>query len=74
MTDIIKAPFTDEQVIKLNEYQHAGKFHPFTGIPKDMGSRRDCPDAECLLKATNAGWVCPCGDYTQDWAWEFMTK
>lgn len=26
----IEAPFTDEQVIALNEYQESGRFHPFT--------------------------------------------
>lgn len=61
----IKAPFTDDQVKHLNEYQNNDRFHPFT-----------CGTVGCIesLVATNAGWVCPRDDYTQDWAWDFMAK
>ena len=77
----IKAPFTPEQVINLNAYQKQGHFHPFT-----CGSAKRCVEkvthhshkgdivweVSTTLVATEAGWVCPNCDYTQDWAWGFM--
>lgn len=64
---MFKAPFTDEQVAKLNEWQHCGKVHPFT-CP---GGKPDCAGHRELI-ATKDGWVCHCGDYRQDWAHDFM--
>ncbi len=61
--DIIYAPFTDEQVQKLNELQQSGSFHPFTC----MGAfcDRNKVTNQGLLVAVNEGWICPCGKYTQ---------
>ena len=81
--DKIKAPFTNEQVNNLNEYQSLGIGHPFTcgGQPTEFTdesgtftekSRENCPNEGTLI-ATNDGWVCPCGKYKQDWAHKFMT-
>ena len=72
----INAPFTDEQVEKLNEFQNEGKMHPFTccspsNINKCMRRKRV---NEGLLIATNEGWVCPCGKIKQSWAWAFMAE
>ena len=63
MADTIHAPFTPEQVAALNEYQEGGYMHPFT-----------CGTDKCreTLVATEAGWVCPACDYTQNWAHSFM--
>lgn len=72
---IIKAPFTDEQVKTLNEYQKCGMMHPFTCCsPEDIPEclRTKGGPHEGLLVATTEGWVCPCGKYKQDWAHEFM--
>ena len=58
-----KAPWTDEEVARLNNYQNAAQFHPFTcpgDYPECEGQRE--------LVATNDGWVCKCGKYTQAWA------
>jgi hypothetical protein len=63
----MKAPFTPEQVEALNRWQRQGYMHPFT-CP---GDRTDCWDNSDLI-ATEAGWVCACGRYTQDWAHDFM--
>lgn len=64
----IYAPWTDEQVKALNEYQHAGKGHPFTGPRNKDGS-------ECILIATKDGWVKEKGGpVVQTWAWDFMIK
>lgn len=60
----IYAPFSDEQVKNLNDYQKLGIVHPFT-CGKDHDGNR-------VLVATNNGWVCPTCDYSQNWAHEFM--
>lgn len=64
----IHAPFTPEQVRRLNEYQHAGQFHPYTcGNCRDnLGTENGMNDR--LLVATEQGWECPTCDYTQNWA------
>ena len=68
----MKAPWNDDQVKSLNEYQGASAFHPFT-----CGKRE--PDNEPhILEATIDGWRCrKCeakGDfsYKQDWCMAFM--
>ena len=56
----MKAPFTPEQVVLLNQFQNLGTVHPFT-----------CKCGENLI-ATENGWICDKCDYTQDWAHDFM--
>lgn len=66
----MKAPWTDEQVKSLNEYQHSAPFHPFTC------GKRDGHQSDGVLIATNDGWTCPepgC-DYTQDWCHDDMAN
>lgn len=125
----IKAPFTDEQVKNLNDFQKSGRYHPFTcgSISEVSCSRKksyeeryikqqeylangigwlkqqikelnnplykaeelldwqianilaseDIPYAdenEGILVATTEGWVCPCGEYKQNWAHSFMVE
>ena len=60
---MIHAPFTEDQVESLNEYQKSGVFHEFT-----CGTE-NCRDS---LVATSEGWTCPSCDYTQDWAHIWM--
>jgi hypothetical protein len=98
-----KPVFTEEEVRILNEYQQAGKYHPYT-CPNDgdeshiayeynkkfssfpvghvplvydvyLQQERDkgipYPEMEFTqtnLIATQKGWICPCCDYTQNWA------
>lgn len=82
----IKAPFTDEQVDNLNEWQ-AGMInavspggdmlilptHPFTCC-----GHNDCKRGEDvnhgILIPSNDGFVCPCGNYKQDWCHDFMAS
>lgn len=70
MTDMIRAPWTPEQVAALNEFQRRGGMHPFTcGGEHTPGSP--------ILVAREDGWHCsdPYGegcDYRQDWANAFM--
>jgi hypothetical protein len=67
-----KAPWTEEEVCKLNEFQKDGRFHPFTC----GGDRRDENhlDGEGVLVATPNGWMCPYCDYKQDWCHQFMSQ
>lgn len=82
MSDTINTPFSDDQVDKLNNFQKQGQFHPFTCCSppeiKECYRANNIGDTweenEGILKATNDGWVCPCGKYTQKWAHNFMTE
>ena len=74
----IKAPFTPEQVAALNRWQTESYFHPFTCGGKRRDDAHEAYQAEHggdfgQLVATEAGWICPVCDYTQNWAHEFMT-
>lgn len=72
----IKAPFTDEQVKKLNEYQNCEWVHPFTCCSDENSPncQRAAKTSEGLLLATTDGWICPCGQYKQNWAHAGMAK
>jgi hypothetical protein len=76
MENTVKAPFTDAQVEKLKEYQASGKFHPFTCC--SSGTEKNCHringKGEGLLIPSNKGWVCPCGEITQNWCHSFMCE
>lgn len=59
----VKSPWTEDQVNSLNGFQNAGIFHPYT-----------CGKCRRDLIATKDGWICECGEYTQDWALTFMSN
>ncbi len=72
MSTQIKAPWTEEQVKNLNEYQVSGKFHPFT-----CGGTGCAKDETCnygILTAKIDGWYCPCNEWKQNWAHRFMAE
>lgn len=72
MSDKIYAPFTPEQVEALNEYQESNFMHAFTcGRSGEAGCLNGGKDQNRDLIATCDGWVCPCGNYKQDWAHAF---
>ena len=76
--EMIHAPFTPEQVQRLNEWQtQTGTnmpFHPFTcGCRGESVHGHEGGDTGVLI-ATENGWVCPSCDYTQDWAHSFMAE
>lgn len=58
-----RAPFTDEQIAALNQFQADGRFHPYT-------CGNDSTHAN--LVATRDGWICPDCDYRQAWAAVFQ--
>ena len=55
--EIVKAPWTNEQIAKLDARQEREDLHPYT-----------CPRCSHNLEAFKDGWHCEnqCG-YTQDW-------
>ena len=57
--DIVVAPWNEDQIRSLNEYQTAGVFHRYTGT---------CDDD--LLIATPFGWQSDTG-WRQEWAWRW---
>jgi hypothetical protein len=60
--NITRAPFTKEQIKKINQYQQEGRFHPYT-CP-------DCVDEKGRAKkliANEEGLFCQTCDYKQDW-------
>jgi hypothetical protein len=66
MTDRIYAPWTEQQVVALNNFQRSGVMHPFT-----CGGDHELHQT---LVAEWDGWRCPdeaCG-YRQTWAHAFM--
>lgn len=57
-----------ETLDKLNAHQNAGKYHPLTCM-----SFKGCDRMKHnggILVATESGWVCPCGKYTQEFGSE----
>ena len=73
MSDI-KSPFTKEEVDKLNKFQNSGEFHPFTCDRVSQKCETKTSKKEGILIATEMGWICPCGEYKQYWAHDFMIK
>ena len=73
MNDRIQAPFTEDQVKRLNEYQRDGRSHPYTcgGNRSDEAHRRYAKEHGALdygiLVATVDGGVCPVCNYRQSW-------
>jgi len=82
----IYAPFTDEQVDQLHQWQSGMvkaltpenyliemPTHPFTCCSHD-GCKRSEREDEGVLIPSNEGWICPCGEYKQNWCHDFMIK
>ena len=61
---LVEAPWSEQQVDHLNEWQHAGYVHEFTCPNEHAGSH--------VLIALRNGWHCPGCAYTQTWAHEMM--
>lgn len=85
----VYAPFTDEQVEKLKQWQSGDGWyyepdkndvlnfklppHPFTCCGHDGCTRPEELDDGILIPTTE-GWVCPCGKWKQNWCHDFMVK
>lgn len=61
--------FTETQVKLLNEQQKDGSRHPYTCDK----SGENCVGDGVLVAAID-GWHCPCGHYTQNWAYPSTEK
>jgi hypothetical protein len=72
MPDIVKAPWTDQQVANLNRWQTCGHVHPFT-CPNHAKASQDGVIFVTSLVAQHDGWHCPDCAYTQTWAHAMMT-
>jgi hypothetical protein len=59
--DIVRAPWSAQQVNALNDYQARDDVHEYTCV-------NDHDEESRILIATEQGWVCPSCDYKQDWA------
>lgn len=57
--DVVNAPFTEEQVRSLNQYQFSGVFHPFT-----------CANPECTAHRHIGHWIGEDGEPMSDKASE----
>jgi hypothetical protein len=68
-----RPPWSRPEVESLNLCQKSGRVHPFTCGNDEcrgkihLGSRVD-------LEAREDGWFCPYCEFTQNWAWSFMTN
>ena len=70
--DKIFAPFSADEVERINEFQLSGRWHPFTCGNDHSRDEDDSPS----LVAMSDGWHCPVAgcDWKQDWAWAFMVE
>jgi hypothetical protein len=60
MSELVYAPWTDEQVEALEEWQNNDEVHPYT-----------CTCGDSLTPYPN-GWECDyCHNYTQNWCHDF---
>ena len=70
--DIIDAPFTPDQVIKLDAHQRSGR-HPYTCSNRQDGKHfwigGDESGDKGRLVATVRGFICHFCDYQQTWAY-----
>lgn len=64
----ITPPWTQDQVDMLNAAQKSGYLHPFTCPGDSVGC--GAMDEQRDLIATPDGWVCVCGRYRQEWAFD----
>lgn len=74
---LIYAPWTDEQVAALYQWQACDNVHPFTCGGKDSKEHAEFERMygyrhEGVLIPAKDGWHCPVCDYTQNWAHDFM--
>ncbi len=64
-SNVIRAPWSDEEVVALTRHQLDDSVHPYT-----CENRLDhVDDRNGLLVPTTGGWTCPECRYVQLWAW-----
>ena len=70
----IKAPFTDDQVHNIMDYQNTGGYHPFTCDESGKDCQKKNGKGDGRLMPNKDGLFCPCGKYKQNWSYAFMAK
>ena len=68
------APWTDDQVERLNAWQNNVHVHPFTCAYRGVKPHPWKGHDRGILIATNKGWICEFCDYTQDWAFSIQLE
>jgi hypothetical protein len=64
------APFTDSEVVSINQYQRTGVFHPFTCGNEHDGRHELYATAGCL-RCPNCAWRQTwCHSFMADFSWE----
>lgn len=58
---------TPDEVVRCNQYQTAGTYHPMTCPNRGDGEHREWNGDLGALVATVRGWECPFCDYRQRW-------
>lgn len=62
--DIIRAPWTPEQVAALESWQSNDMIHPYTCRNRSEATHPD----DAVLVPSKDGWSCPYCDFFQGWA------
>lgn len=72
MSNIIKAPWSLQEIENLNRFQNSNRFHPYTcGSDNRMDKNHSNGG---ILIATTEGWICSGCTYTQDWCLDIMIQ
>jgi len=72
--DKTQAPFTVDQVARLEAFQRERCYHPFTCAHRGDGNHGNIDGDTGILVPTVRGWICRYCNYSQDWAFRFMTE
>lgn len=59
--------FSEENIKMLNESQASGNIHPYTCDGSGEKCEKNTKGKEGKLTATKDGFICPCGNYKQEW-------
>ena len=65
-----RAPWDRKQLRNLRKWQNSA-WHPFTCCSHNGCDRLNQPDQGKLIP-TKDGWICPCGEWKQNWAHKAM--
>jgi len=69
------APFDDEQIKKINDFQSNGKYHPMSCCEGNSPyCERKILGHGGILIAERSCLRCPCGEYTQNWVAKKMLE
>ncbi len=68
MSEIRKAPWDDEFILRMVEHQARGDLHPYTCANRGDGNHPEVNGDRGVLRPTPDGWVCDHCEYRQNWA------